>query len=70
LRAGAVAALSLDDIDWRAGEITAIGKGSRSERLPLPVDVGEAIVAYLATGDRAERWTGRCSCGCWLRIAR
>ena len=36
LRAGAVAALSLDDIDWRAGEITAVGKGGGSERLPLP----------------------------------
>ena len=59
LRAAAVAALSLDDIDWRAGEITAVGKGGRSEQLPLPVDVGEAIVAYLrrgrpkATGHRA-----------------
>jgi integrase/recombinase XerD len=50
LRAGAVAALSLGDIDWRAGEITAVGKGGRSERLPLPVDVGEAIVAYLCDG--------------------
>jgi integrase/recombinase XerD len=50
LRAGAVAALSLDDIDWRAGEITALGKGSRSHRLPLPVDVGEAIVGYLCDG--------------------
>jgi integrase/recombinase XerD len=50
LRAGAVAALTLDDIDWRAGEITAVGKGGRSERLPLPVDVGEAIVAYLRDG--------------------
>ncbi len=50
LRAGALAALSLDDIDWRAGEITALGKGSRCERLPLPVDVGEAIVDYLRDG--------------------
>lgn len=50
LRAGAVAALSMDDIDWRAGEITAVGKGGRSELLPLPVDVGEAIVAYLRDG--------------------
>jgi integrase/recombinase XerD len=57
LRAGAVAALSLDDIDWRAGEITALGKGSRSERLPLPVDVGEAIVAYLRDG-RPQRSLG------------
>jgi integrase/recombinase XerD len=50
LRAGAVAALSLSDIDWRAGQITAGGKGARCERLPLPVDVGEAIVAYLRDG--------------------
>jgi integrase/recombinase XerD len=50
LRAGAVAALSMDDIDWRAGEITAVGKGGRAERVPLPVDVGEAIVAYLRDG--------------------
>ena len=34
LRAGEVAALALDDIDWRAGEITVRGKGSRAERLP------------------------------------
>ena len=47
LRAGAVAALSPDDIDWRAGEIVAAGKGGRAERLPLPADVGEAIVAHL-----------------------
>ncbi|MGI8729890.1 MAG: site-specific integrase [Solirubrobacteraceae bacterium] len=50
LRAGTVAALSLGDIDWRMGEITAVGKGGRCERLPLPVDVGEAIVAYLREG--------------------
>jgi len=50
LRAGEVAALSLDDIDWRAGEITVTGKGRRSERLPLPVDAGEAIADYLRDG--------------------
>lgn len=50
LRAGEVAALSLDDIDWRAGELTIRGKGRRDERLPLPGDVGEAIVAYLRRG--------------------
>jgi integrase/recombinase XerD len=50
LRAGEVAALSLDDISWRAGEITVRGKGSRAERLPLPADAGEAIAAYLADG--------------------
>jgi integrase/recombinase XerD len=50
LRAGEVAALGLDDIDWRDGEITIVGKGNRSERLPLPADVGAAIVAYLRHG--------------------
>src|SRR5438093_611219 len=50
LRAGEVAGLSLDDIDWHAGEITVSGKGARRERLPLPVDVGEALVAYLKSG--------------------
>jgi integrase/recombinase XerD len=47
LRAGEVAGLRLDDIDWRRGEITVTGKGNRHERLPLPIDVGETIVAYL-----------------------
>ena len=57
LRAGEVAALSLDDIDWRAGEITVRGKGSRAERLPLPADAGEAIAAYLRDG-RPEPFEG------------
>jgi site-specific recombinase XerD len=50
LRAGEVAALTLDDIGWRAGEITVHGKGRRAERLPLPADAGEAIAGYLAGG--------------------
>jgi integrase len=50
LRAGEVARLRLDDIDWRRGEITILGKGNRSERLPLPADVGAAIAAYLRRG--------------------
>ena len=47
LRAGEVAGLSLQDIDWRAGELVVRGKGGRCERLPLPADVVEAIVGYL-----------------------
>jgi len=47
LRVGEVALLELDDIDWRAGEISVAGKGGRRDRLPLPVDVGEALAAYL-----------------------
>jgi integrase/recombinase XerD len=50
LRAGEVAALGLDDIDWRHGELVVVGKGNRSERLPLPDEIGAAIVAYLRRG--------------------
>ncbi len=50
LRAGEVARLSLDDVDWRAGELVVHGKGRREDRLPLPTDVGEALVAYLRRG--------------------
>jgi integrase/recombinase XerD len=51
LRRAEVAGLRLGDLDWRSGEITVRGKGSRVDRLPLPVDVGEALVEYL-TKDR------------------
>jgi site-specific recombinase XerC len=49
LRAGEVVALQLDDIDWRAGEILVRGKGLFHDRMPLPVDVGEALTSYLRT---------------------
>jgi integrase/recombinase XerD len=55
LRAGEVAAITLDDIDWRAGEVAVRnGKGARRERLPLPADVGEAIVSYLRRRPKSE----------------
>jgi site-specific recombinase XerD len=47
LRRGEVAAVQLEDVDWRAGELLIRGKGSRQDVLPLPVDVGEAVVSYL-----------------------
>lgn len=50
LRAGEIAVLRIDDIDWRAGELIVKGKGSRAERLPLPPDVGDSVVAYLRRG--------------------
>ena len=50
LRAGEAAALQLDDIDWRRGDLVVRGKGDRREQLPLPVDVGEALAAYLQRG--------------------
>jgi site-specific recombinase XerD len=48
LRSIEVARLLLDDVDWRCGEIVVRGKGRREDRLPLPADVGEALVAYLS----------------------
>lgn len=53
LRIGEVAGLRLEDIDWRNGELIVTGKGQRTERLPLPTDVGQAVVAYL-TGWRPK----------------
>lgn len=51
LRAGEVAGLELEDIDWRSGEISVLGKGLLRDRLPLVPDLGEALVGYLR-GDR------------------
>lgn len=48
LRSVEVARLMLDDVDWRRGEIILRGKGRREDRLPLPADVGEALVEYLS----------------------
>ena len=50
LRAGEMASLTLDDIDWQAGLIGVRGKGGHWSQLPLPVDVGEAVAAYLQDG--------------------
>jgi site-specific recombinase XerD len=48
LRAGEVATLTLEQIDWRAGLICLGGSKSRRQRqLPLPDDVGRAIANYL-----------------------
>jgi len=50
LRAGEVVALTLDDLDWDKGIVTVPGKGQRREPLPLPHEVGEALVGYLQDG--------------------
>lgn len=50
LRAGEVALLELEDIDWKAGSLSVHGKTGRRIQLPMPVEVGEAIVAYLRHG--------------------
>ena len=54
LRPQEVIALRLDDINWAAGELLVRGKCGLHNRMPLPADVGEAIVAYLRDGRAAQ----------------
>jgi site-specific recombinase XerD len=58
LRSGEVASLKLDDIDWKAGQLSVHGKSGHRNELPLPADVGKAIAAYLKR-DRPHS-TSRC----------
>lgn len=57
LRSIEVVRLRLDDIDWRTGEITVRGKRNRTDCLPLPSDVGDAVVAYLRQGRPTDAQT-------------
>ncbi len=50
LRAGEIVAMRLEDLDWRAAEITVRGKGRRRNRLPMPQDVGQALATHLRKG--------------------
>ncbi len=50
LRSIEVARMELRDVDWRSGELLIRGKARRQDRLPLPSEVGEALVAYLSSG--------------------
>ena len=56
LRAGEIVHMTLDDIDWDAGELTVHGKGGREDKLPLPKDVGESLARYL------QRERPQCAC--------
>jgi integrase/recombinase XerD len=47
LRAGDVVSLQLDDIDWSQGTFRVMGKSRREAKLPLPQDVGDAMLHYL-----------------------
>ena len=47
LRAGDIVAMRLDDINWDRAEIRVSGKSRRQAVLPLPQEVGDALVAYL-----------------------
>ncbi len=50
LRAGEVAHLCLEDINWESGDVLIRGKGSREDRLPLLQEVGQALARYLEQG--------------------
>lgn len=54
LRAHEIIALQLSDLDWRRGHLRVRGKGGHEQLLPLPTDVGKAIVAYLQIGRPAS----------------
>jgi site-specific recombinase XerD len=51
LRAQDVVLLRFDDVDWAEGRLTlGPGKARRARTLPLPHDVGQALVAYIRDG--------------------
>jgi site-specific recombinase XerC len=50
LRLNEVAFLELDDIDWNTGTLNVRAKGGLHNEFPLPVEVGQAIAAYLQEG--------------------
>ena len=47
LRGGDIVQMRLSDIDWADARVRVVGKGRREARLPLPQEVGDAILAYL-----------------------
>jgi site-specific recombinase XerD len=50
LRSAEIAGMTLEDFDWERSEFIVHGKGPRDERLPLPRDVGTALLRYLRHG--------------------
>lgn len=50
MRACEVAAIEIDDLRWRSGEIVVRGKGQIHQRLPMLSDVGAAVALYLRNG--------------------
>ncbi len=58
LRSGEVASLTLEDINWEAGQLSVHGKSGRRNELPLTTEVGRAITAYLKNG--RPHSTSRC----------
>ena len=50
LRAGDVSSLTFHQLDWRRARLRVTGKGRREAALPLPQEVGDAILAWLEDG--------------------
>lgn len=50
LRGGDIVMMSVDDVDWKRGTLRVRGKGRRETLLPLPQDVGDAMLAYVERG--------------------
>lgn len=55
LRASDLAQLRLGDIEWENGALRVMGKGRCEVRLPLPQDVGDALLHYLEYQPRVDR---------------
>jgi len=47
LRAGDIWHLRLPDIDWRASRLRLRGKSRREVMMPMPQDVGDALLTYI-----------------------
>ena len=47
LRGGDILNMRLDDVAWAEGTVRVCDKGRREVRLPLPQDVGDALLDYL-----------------------
>jgi integrase len=47
LRGGDIVRMCLSDIDWADARLCVTGKGRREVRLPLPQEVGDALLVYL-----------------------
>jgi len=47
LRAGDIAGLTFDDVDWKEAKLRVSGKSRREVWLPLPQELGDAIIDYL-----------------------
>jgi integrase len=50
LRGGDIGCITFNDVDWKKATIAVAGKSRRRERLPLPQEVGDALLEYIQHG--------------------